>query len=270
VARGRGLSRPELIYGRNPVLEAARAGRVRRVLMAKGLAPDPRLDELRRRVRVVEVAPERIEALAPGVHQGVVAELAPRAYLRLRQLLELRPTLVVALDGIEDPQNLGAVLRSAEAAGADAAILPEHGSAPLSAAAVKASSGASEHLRLCRVPGMASAVAEARRQGLWCIALDARARLRPWELDLTRPLLLVVGGEGRGVHRLVLQRCDASVALPMAGRVGSLNAAAAAAAILYEVLRQRAGGQAGAGISRNRTGPSNSQATARVSSVAPR
>ncbi len=270
MARGRGLSRPELIYGRNPVLEAARSGRVRRVLMARGLAPDPRLDELRLRVRVVEVAPERIEALAPGLHQGVVAELAPRAYLSLRQLLELRPTLVVALDGIEDPQNLGAVLRSAEAAGADAAILPQHRSAPLSAAAVKASAGASEHLPLCRVPGIASAVAEARRHRLWCVALDPRARLRPWELDLTQSLLVVVGGEGRGVHRLVIERCDASVALPMAGRVGSLNAAAAAAVFLYEVLRQRVGSQAAAGISRSQTGPSSNQAVATISSVDPR
>ena len=232
--------RSELIYGRNAVLEAARAGRVRRVLLAEGLGPDPRLAELRQVAAVEEVPPARIAALAQGAHQGVVAELAPRAFLTLRQLLDGRPTLLLGLDGIEDPQNLGAILRTAEAAGVEGVLLPEHRTAPLSAAAVKASSGASEHLRLCRVPGLPSAVAEARRAGLWCVALDPRGELLPWEFDLTQPVCLVVGGEGRGVHRLVRERCDVRLRLPMAGRVASLNASAAASALLYEVARQRA------------------------------
>ena len=231
--------RSELIYGRNAVLEAARAGRVRRVLLAEGIGHDPRLAELRQVVPVEEVPPARIAALAQGAHQGVVAELAPRTFLTLRQLLEGRPTLLLGLDGVEDPQNLGAILRSAEAAGVEGVVLPEHRTAPLSAAAVKASSGASEHLRLCRVAGLPSAVAEAKRAGLWCAALDPRGELLPWEFDLTQPVCLVVGGEGRGVHRLVRERCDVRMRLPMAGRVASLNASAAAAALLYEVARQR-------------------------------
>jgi 23S rRNA (guanosine2251-2'-O)-methyltransferase len=231
--------RDDIIYGRNAVLEAARAGRVRRVLLAEGLDPDPRLDELRAAAPVQEVPQARIAALAQGAHQGVVAELKPREFLTLRQLLDAEPNLIVALDGIEDPQNLGAILRTAEAAGAGGVVLPERRSAPLSAAAVKASSGASEHLRLARVAGLPSAVAEIRRAGIWCVALDPRGELLPWEFDLTQHVCLVVGGEGQGVHRLVRERCDARVRLPMAGRVASLNASAAAAALLYEVSRQR-------------------------------
>jgi 23S rRNA (guanosine2251-2'-O)-methyltransferase len=233
--------RADFIYGRNAVIEAVRAGRVKRVLIAEGLDPDPRLDELKAAVRVEEVPPARIAALAQGAHQGVVAELAPRTFLTLKQLLDAQPGLLVALDGIEDPQNLGAILRSAEAAGADGAVLPERRSAPISAVAVKASSGASEHLRLARVAGLPSAVSDIRRAGIWCVALDPRGELLPWEFDLTQPVCLVVGGEGHGVHRLVRERCDARLRLPMAGRIASLNASAAAAALLYEVSRQRAG-----------------------------
>jgi 23S rRNA (guanosine2251-2'-O)-methyltransferase len=229
----------DLIYGRNAVLEAARAGRLRRVLLSQRVAPDPRLEELRRLVEVEEVAAERLDALAEGVHQGVVGRLKPRSYLTLRQLLATRPTLLVALDGIEDPQNLGAILRSAEAAGADGVILPERRSAPLSSVAVKASSGASEILPVCRVAGLASTVAELTRSGIWCVALDPRGELAPWEFDFTQPVCLVVGGEGGGVHRLVRERCEAAVRLPMRGRVASFNASAAAAAALYEITRQR-------------------------------
>ncbi len=234
--------REELIHGRNPVLEAARAQRVRRVLLARGLEPDARIAEIRSLVqRVEEVEADRLDGLAAGgVHQGVVAELLPRRYLTLRQLLDRRPTLLVALDSIMDPQNLGAILRSAEAAGAGGAVLPERRSAPLSAVAVKASSGASELIPVARVSGLASAISEIRRAGLWCVALDPHGDLAPWEFDLAQPVCIVVGGEGAGVHRLVRERCDARIRLPMRGRVESLNASAAAAVLLYEVCRQRA------------------------------
>jgi len=231
--------RDDLIYGRNAVLEAARAGRVRRILLAEGLDPDPRLDELRQLAPTENVPAARVAGLAQGAHQGVVAELAPRTFLALRQVLQAAPTLLLGLDGVEDPQNLGAILRTAKAAGVDGVLLPERRSAPLSGAAVKASSGASELLQLCRVSGLASAVAEVRRAGLWCVALDPRGDELPWEVDLTQPTLIVVGGEGKGVHRLVRERCDARVRLPMAGQIASLNASAAAAALLYEVARQR-------------------------------
>jgi 23S rRNA (guanosine2251-2'-O)-methyltransferase len=131
------------------------------------------------------------------------------------------------------------ILRSAETAGADAAILPARRSAPLSGATAKASSGATELLPICQIAGLPSAVAEIKRHGVWCVALDPRGELAPWEFDLTEPVCVVVGGEGSGVGRLVRERCDARLRLPMAGRIASVNASAAAAAALYEVQRQR-------------------------------
>jgi 23S rRNA (guanosine2251-2'-O)-methyltransferase len=231
-----------VIHGRNAVLEAARAGRVVRVLQASGLGHDPRLDELGRLAPIELMAAAELDAIAPGVNQGVAAELKPRREWSLRELLATGPTLLVALDSIMDPQNLGAILRSAEVAGADGAIVPEHRSAPLSPSAVKASSGASELMPIAHVSGMPSAVAEVKRAGVWCAALDVRGETWPWDFDLTQPVCIVVGGEGTGVHRLVLERCDVRLRLPMRGKVASLNASAAAAALLYEVTRQRTQG----------------------------
>lgn len=227
------------IHGRNAVLEAARAGKVVKVFQASGLGYDPRLDELARLAPVEVVPPERLDAIASGVHQGVAAELKPRRVWTLKELLATNPTLLVALDGIMDPQNLGAILRSAEVAGADGAIIPEHRSAPLSPAAVKASSGASELLRITHVSGIPSAIAEVKRAGIWCAALDVRGETPPWEFDLRQPVCIVVGSEGEGVHRLVRERCDVRLRLPVAGHIASFNASAAAAALLYEVARQR-------------------------------
>jgi 23S rRNA (guanosine2251-2'-O)-methyltransferase len=231
---------PGLIHGRNAVLEAARAGRVVRVYQASGLGHDPRLDELARLLRVEVVPPEQLDVIAPGVHQGVAAELKPRKEWQLKELLETNPSLLVALDSIMDPQNLGAILRSAEVLGSDGAIIPDHRSAPLSPAAVKASSGATELLRIAKVSGLPSAVTEVKRSGVWCVALDPRGEMQAWEFDFTQRVCVVVGSEGEGVHRLVKERCDARVRLPVNGHIASLNASAAAAALLYEISRQRA------------------------------
>lgn len=230
-----------LIHGRNAVLEAARAGKVVKVLQASGLGHDPRLEELGRLAPVEVVDPDRLDEIAPGVNQGVAAELKPRRVWTLKELLATNPTLLVALDGIMDPQNLGAIMRSAEVAGGDGAIIPDHRSAPLSAVAVKASSGASELLRIAHVSGIPSAIADVKRAGIWCAALDPRGETAPWDFDLTQPVCLVVGSEGEGVHRLVKERCDVRLRLPVTGHITSFNASAAAAALLYEVMRQRAG-----------------------------
>ena len=221
------------------MLEAARAGRVAKVYQAAGLGHDPRLDELAKLAKVEVVPSARLDAMAPGVNQGVAAELKPRREWTLKQLLDARPSLLVALDSIMDPQNLGAILRSAEVAGAEGAIIPEHRSAPLSPASVKASSGASELLPIARVSGLPSAIVEVKRAGIWCVALDPRGELNPWDFDFKQPACVVVGSEGTGVQRLVKERCDARVKLPVGGRVASFNASAAAAALLYEVMRQR-------------------------------
>jgi 23S rRNA (guanosine2251-2'-O)-methyltransferase len=229
----------QLIFGRNAVLEAARAGRVVKVYQASGLGRDPRLEEIAKLAHVEVIPPDRIDSMAPGVNQGVAAELRPRRDWTLKELLATSPTLLVALDSILDPQNLGAILRSAEVAGSDGAILPEHRSAPLSPAAVKASSGATELLRIARVSGLPSSIVEVKRAGIWCIALDPRGEAMAWEFDFTQRVCVVVGSEGAGVHRLVKERCDARVRLPVKGHVASFNASAAAAALLYEVMRQR-------------------------------
>jgi 23S rRNA (guanosine2251-2'-O)-methyltransferase len=229
----------QLIFGRNAVLEAARAGRVVKAYQAAGLGHDPRLDEIAKLARVETVTPARLDQMAPGVNQGVAAELKPRRDWTLKQLLDTNPSLLIALDGIQDPQNLGAILRSAEVAGSDGAILPEHRSAPISPAAAKASSGASELLPIAKVSGLPSAIAEVKRAGIWCVALDPRGEMLTWEFDFTQDVCVVVGGEGAGVHRLVKERCDARVRLPVKGHIASLNASAAAAAVLYEVMRQR-------------------------------
>lgn len=228
-----------LIFGRNAVLEAARAGRVVKIYQAAGLGHDPRVEEIGRLAQVEVVDRARLDEMAPGVNQGVAAELKPRRDWTLKELLGTEPTLLVALDSILDPQNLGAILRSAEVAGAGGAILPEHRAAPLSAAAVKAASGATELLRIARVAGLPSAVAEVKRAGVWCVALDPRGELLPWEFDFTQRVCVIVGSEGEGVHRLVKERSDARVRLPVMGHVASFNASAAAAALLYEVVRQR-------------------------------
>jgi 23S rRNA (guanosine2251-2'-O)-methyltransferase len=212
---------------------------VLKVYQAAGLGHDPRLEELSRIAPVEVVPPQRLDAMAPGVNQGVAAELKPRREWTLKQLLDRSPSLLVALDSIMDPQNLGAILRTAEIAGAEGAIIPEHRSAPLSPAAVKASSGASELLAIARVSGLPSAIAEAKRAGIWCVALDPRGEMLAWDFDFTQPVCVVVGSEGAGVQRLVKERCHARVRLPVAGRIASLNASAAAAALLYEVMRQR-------------------------------
>src|SRR6202165_2483291 len=230
-----------LIHGRNAVLEAARAGRAVKVYQASGIGHDPRLDELAQLARIEVVPPDRLDVLAPGVHQGVAAELQPRREWPLKELLATNPSLLVALDSIMDPMNLGAILRSAEVAGAEGAIIPEHRSAPLSPAAVKASSGASELLRIAQVSGIPSAIAEVKRAGIWCAALDVRGEMAPWDFDLSQPVCIVVGSEGEGVHRLVRERSDVRLRLPVAGHISSFNASAAAAALLYEVMHQRAG-----------------------------
>lgn len=228
-----------MIFGRNAVLEAARAGRVVKVYRAEGLGHDPRLDEIAKLARVETVPPARVDQMAPGVNQGVAAELKPRRNWTLKELLDTNPSLLVALDGIQDPQNLGAILRSAEVAGCEGAILPEHRSASITPAAVKASSGASELLPIAKVSGLPSAIAEVKRAGIWCVALDPYGEMLAWDFDFTQNACVVVGGEGAGVHRLVKERCDARVRLPLKGHVASFNASAAAAALLYEVMRQR-------------------------------
>ena len=231
---------PETIYGVRPVIEALRGGRrkVLEVLDATGNAQVAQAAKAAG-VPVQNVSQQRVAELAAGgVHQGIVARVAPYPYVELEDLLSTPVPLVVVLDGVTDPHNLGAVLRVADAAGASGVVIPKDRAAGVTAAAVKASAGASEHVPVARVTNLRRAVDQMQRAGLWVYAAEVRGT--PYgDLDLTGPTGLVLGSEGRGVRRLVREGCDGAISIPMLGAVGSLNVSVAAAVLLYEAGRQR-------------------------------
>jgi 23S rRNA (guanosine2251-2'-O)-methyltransferase len=175
-------------------------------------------------------------------HQGVICYAAAMDTCDSEDILDQAksPGLLVVLDGIEDPHNLGAVLRSAEAAGVDGVFLPRHRSANLSATVVKASSGAASHVKVARIPNVAQLIESLKKRGYWVAGLEADADKPIWDADFTVPTALVLGNEGSGLHRLVRERCDFAVSLPVLGKVGSYNVSVAAGIALYEVVRQRA------------------------------
>jgi 23S rRNA (guanosine2251-2'-O)-methyltransferase len=242
---------PDLVYGRNPVLEAFRAGRViRRLVIASGLRADPRLDELldlaRSREVPVEVADrKRLDDIAHSqAHQGVVAYVTRRRYWELEALAEAAlaenpDAVLLMLDSLQDPQNLGSLSRSAEAAGIGGIVLSQNRSPEITPAVVKASAGAAEHLRYARVANLAQALDRLKARGFWAVGLAGEAKTVYSDCDYRRALVLLVGAEGEGLHQLLRRKCDALVRLPMLGRVESLNAAVAGSILLYEVLRQR-------------------------------
>jgi 23S rRNA (guanosine2251-2'-O)-methyltransferase len=170
----------------------------------------------------------------------VVAEVDPYPYVGASELLRKENALLIALDQVQDPRNLGAVARSAEAAGAAGLVVPERRSAEVTAVACKASAGAVEHLHIARVRNLADWLAEAKEAGFWLWGADASASQAPWDVDLTGPTVLILGGEGKGIRPRVASACDGLVAFPQRGRVESLNVSAAATALLFEALRQRA------------------------------
>jgi 23S rRNA (guanosine2251-2'-O)-methyltransferase len=231
---------PETIYGVRPVIEALRGGRrkVIEVLDATGNAQVAQAAKAAA-VPVHKVSQQRVAELAAGaVHQGIVARVSPYPYVELKDLLSTPVPLVVVLDGVTDPHNLGAVLRVADAAGASGVVIPKDRAAGVTAAAVKASAGASEHVPVARVTNLRRAVDQMQRAGLWVYAAEVRGT--PYgDLDLTVPTGLVLGSEGRGVRRLVREGCDGAISIPMLGAVGSLNVSVAAALLLYEARRQR-------------------------------
>ena len=234
-----------MVYGINAVAEALRAGRVRQILVAG--RDDQRLrrlleDAADRGVKVQHVPREVLERESGGVsHQGVVAELTGRPVATLEDLMraDARPPLVVVLDGVEDPQNVGAILRTVDAAGASGVVRQTRRAARLDGAAAKASAGAVHHVTVADVVNIARALDELKTLGLWIVGLDAASTTTSYELDLSTPIALVVGAEGHGLRRLVRERCDFLAAIPMVGRVGSLNVSAATAIVLFEAVRQR-------------------------------
>lgn len=244
----------EQVEGRRAVRELLVAGRrrVRDVIFAEDLEPAAILAEIedeavRRRVPVHRVGRGRLAALArTDAPQGVIARADPLPEADLEALCEARPggapPFLVALDGVSDPQNLGAVLRVAECAGATGVLLPRHRAVHVTPAVTKAAAGAVEHLPIAVVPGLPAGLARARERGLWVVGLDADAEASVFGLDVaTEPLVVVLGSEGAGLSRLVRERCDLLVSIPMLGALGSLNVATAAAVACFEIARHRLG-----------------------------
>lgn len=240
-----------IIYGINSVMEALRAGHVRELRIAQGGRgsgrPADRLQPLldladERGVRVRRVPPESIDRDARrGVHQGVVAEVVDVAPCSVEELVRgaAAAPLIVVLDGIEDPQNLGAILRTADAAGVDGVVIQTRRSAALDGAAAKASAGALAHVRIAEVVNIARAVEELKELGVWTTGLAGEAETSYEAIDFTGPSALVLGAEGTGLRRLVRDRCDYLASIPMRGHVGSLNVSVAAGITLFEAVRQR-------------------------------
>ena len=195
---------------------------------------------MRRAWRAPQTSGEQLEQLCGSPdHQGVVAEVDPYPYADPNALLRKDGALLVALDQVQDPRNLGAVCRSAEFAGAAGVVIPERRSAEVTAVTCKASAGAVEHLEVARVRNLADWLAGAKDAGFWIWGADAGASEAPWDADLSGPTVLVLGGEGKGIRPRVASICDGLVALPRMGRVDSLNVSADAAALLFEAVRQR-------------------------------
>lgn len=233
------------IYGRNPVLEALRAGRARRVLVARGVE-GWLLKELEKLGAAYTLVP-RIELdtlLRTTHHQGIAAEVEDPTYASLEDALRLaasrkEPPLLVALDGVTDPRNYGAMIRSALALGAHGVLSEERRAAPLSPLALKASAGAALKLPVVKVTNLPRTLKALQEEGLWVYGLDVRGEKAPWELDYARPLVLVVGSEGEGMRRLVRETCDELFRIPIREEAESLNASVALGIALYQARLAR-------------------------------
>ena len=242
--------RNELIEGRNAVIEALRAGRaIDKLYISKGEV-DRTLGHIASKARdqgivVVECDRRKLDFMSQThAHQGVIAVCAVREYCSVGDILAIaaergEAPFVIVCDEISDGHNLGAIIRSAECAGAHGVIIPKRRSAGLTAIVDKASAGAAEHMAIARVPNLPAVLRELKENGLWIYGTAADGASDLWHTDFSGPLALVIGSEGDGMGRLVAESCDYIVRLPMKGRLSSLNASAAAAITMYEILRQR-------------------------------
>ncbi|MCI2106487.1 MAG: 23S rRNA (guanosine(2251)-2'-O)-methyltransferase RlmB [Intestinimonas sp.] len=241
-----------IIEGRNAVMEALRAGSpIDKILIARG-ETDATLGHIASTARdrgivVVEADRKKLDYMsATHAHQGVIAVAAVREYASVEDILQAardknEPPLIVVCDELSDPHNLGAVIRTAECAGAHGVIIPKRRSAGLTAVVAKTSAGAVSHLPVARVPNLPSLLKELKREGIWVFGTAADGGTFLYDADLKGPAAIVIGSEGTGMGRLVSECCDFQVSIPMRGKLNSLNASAAAAIFLYEAVRQRIG-----------------------------
>jgi 23S rRNA (guanosine2251-2'-O)-methyltransferase len=242
----------ETIYGRNVVCECLRAGRRRvyKLFLAQGVEEAGPVAEVvalahRAKVTIERVERAALDRIGAVNHQGVAAEVSAYPYTHLGEILTRaeerdEPPFLLLLDCLEDPQNLGTLLRTAEVVGVHGIVIPKRRAVGVTPAVANVSAGATEHLRVTRVTNVARAIGELKERGVWVIGLEDLPQAQLYsQFDLSGPLALVVGSEGRGVRRLVLESCDAVLRLPMRGHIGSLNAAVAGSIALYEAWRQR-------------------------------
>ena len=238
------------IEGRNAVIEALRAGRaIDKIYIAKGEV-DQTLGHIASKARgqgvvVVETDRRKLDQMSQThAHQGVIAVCAMKEYCTVQDILTVaaergEPPFVIVCDEISDPHNLGAIIRSAECVGAHGVVIPKRRSAGLTAVVGKAAAGAVEHMAIARVPNLSAALEELKKAGLWVYGAAAEGSSALWKTDLTGPVALVIGSEGDGMSRLVREHCDVILSIPLKGQISSLNASAAAAVLMYEILRQR-------------------------------
>ena len=240
----------DIIEGRNAVIEALRVGRsIDKIFIAKG-ETDKTLGHIASKAReagivVVDAARRKLDNMSvTHAHQGVIALIGVNEYCTVEDILSLaedrgEAPFVIVCDEVSDPRNLGAIIRSAECAGAHGVIIPKRRSAGLTAIVGKASAGAAEHMAIARVPNISAVLKELKEKGLWVYGAAAGGSNDLWKTDFTGSVALVIGSEGDGIGRLVRDNCDFIVNIPMVGKINSLNASAAASVIMYEVLRQR-------------------------------
>ena len=236
-----------LIFGRNAVAEAVRAGTgIEKLYLQKNIEGEgKKLFALAKKAGIpVQVVPKTmLDKECSGVHQGAAALITDYTYSGIDAMFSAaaasgEPPFIVALDGIEDPGNLGAIIRSAEGAGAHGVLIPKNRAVSVNATVMKTSAGAAAHMRVARVSGISAALKELKEKGLWIYGLDMAGQTYA-ETDFSGGVCLVIGSEGRGMSRIVRETCDFLVSIPMKGRIKSLNASAAAAIVLYEVVKCR-------------------------------
>ena len=251
LSRTEGKKLPEdVLIGRNAVIEALRSERgINKILLAEGDRAGSVKEILslarERGIVVQSVNRSKLEALAGGMrHQGVLAYVSPVAYAELENILKRaaekeEPPFLLLLDELEDPHNLGALLRTADAAGVHGVLIPKRRSVPLNATVAKTSAGAVEYVPVARIGNISQTLRELKQKGMWVAGADMGGEQTYYEADLTGPLVLVIGSEGHGMSRLTREQCDFVVRMPMAGRINSLNASVAGSILMYEVMRQR-------------------------------
>jgi 23S rRNA (guanosine2251-2'-O)-methyltransferase len=239
------------IEGRNPVLEALKSERpLNKILLARDFGQHSAVAEIiqlakARNIPVERVTKEVVNKLSmTGVHQGIIAFAAAKEYISLEELFAIsreknQPPLYCILDGIEDPHNLGAIIRTAEASAIHGVIIRSRREVGLTASVAKASSGAIEYMPVARVTNISQTIEILKRLNIWSIGIDPTGKVNYTEVDFTLPTAFIIGGEGKGISELVKKRCDYLVSIPMRGRINSLNASTAAAIVMYEALKQR-------------------------------